>query len=194
MIDDLLTIINACLSGRDAAGWDLFFNEFAGIAMNILNGRFLSFSVDEKEDVIHNTFLKLLRGGLKNFQGSTGYEFLAYFKRIVMNEAHTYLESGKKWSDTVSLDQERDYHEERLPPFEVCDRGPGPEASAERNELLQIINSVLRGCPLEAQQLFLMKVDGYKDREIADILGISMGTVASKYSRIRERMRQLLGE
>lgn len=194
MIDDLLKIIDACVSGNEAAAWDLFFNEFAGIAMNILNGKFLSFSVDEKEDVIHNTFLKLLRGGLKNFQGTTAYEFLAYFKRIVVNEAHTHLESGRKWSDMVSLDQERDYHERQLPPLEICDPNPGPEAGAERDELLEIIDSVLSDCPLETKQVFLMKVDGYKDREIADILGISTGTVASKYSRIRERMRQVLGE
>jgi DNA-directed RNA polymerase specialized sigma24 family protein len=38
-----------------------------------------------------------------------------------------------------------------------------------------------------------MKMEGYKDREIADILGISPGTVASKYSRIKEKVKKLLG-
>ena len=69
-----------------------------------------------------------MKGGLKNFRGSTGYEFLAYFKRIVMNEAFTYLKSGKGRKETVSLDQEADGDQPELPGLEVHDgnREPTP--------------------------------------------------------------------
>ncbi len=88
------SVVRDCLSGNEAA-WSAFFTEYASIAMNILNRRLGDLSLDEKEDIIQNTFSKLLKGGLKNFRGSTVYEFLAYFRRIVMNEALTYLKSKR---------------------------------------------------------------------------------------------------
>ena len=83
MVNDMQSVIRGCLSG-DETVWSAFFTEYAPIAMNILNRRLGDLSLDEKEDIIQNTFSKLLKGGLKNFRGSTMYEFLAYFRRIVL--------------------------------------------------------------------------------------------------------------
>jgi RNA polymerase sigma factor (sigma-70 family) len=192
MVDDMQSVMAGCLSGNETA-WSAFFTEYAPIAMNILSHRLGDLSLDEKEDIIQNTFSKLLKGGLKNFRGSTRYEFLAYFRRIVLNEALTYLKSGREWKDTASLDQERDRDQPESPQLEVHDGNPEAYAGAKKHEQLQIITTVLEGSPVETKQVVLMKMEGYKDREIADILGISPGTVASKYSRIKERVRKLLG-
>ena len=192
MVDDMQSVMAGCLSGNETA-WSAFFTEYAPIAMNILSHRLGDLSLDEKEDIIQNTFSKLLKGGLKNFRGSTRYEFLAYFRRIVLNEALTYLKSGREWKDTASLDQERDRDQPESPQLEVHDGNPEAYAGAKKHEQLQIITTVLEGSPVETKQVVLMKMEGYKDREIADILGISPGTVASKYSRIKERARKLLG-
>jgi RNA polymerase sigma factor (sigma-70 family) len=192
MVDDMQSVMAGCLSGNETA-WSAFFTEYAPIAMNILSHRLGDLSLDEKEDIIQNTFSKLLKGGLKNFRGSTRYEFLAYFRRIVLNEALTYLKSGREWKDTASLDQERDRDQPESPQLEVHDGNPEAYAGAKKHEQLQIITTVLEGSPVETKQVVLMKMEGYKDREIADILGISPGTVASKYSRIKEKVKKLLG-
>jgi RNA polymerase sigma factor (sigma-70 family) len=192
MVDDMQSVMAGCLSGNETA-WSAFFTEYAPIAMNILSHRLGDLSLDEKEDIIQNTFSKLLKGGLKNFRGSTTYEFLAYFRRIVLNEALTYLKSGREWKDTASLDQERDRDQPESPQLEAHDGNPEAYAGAKRHEQLQIITTVLEGSPVETKQVVLMKMEGYKDREIADILGISPGTVASKYSRIKEKVKKLLG-
>jgi len=192
MVDDIQSVVRGCLSGNETA-WSAFFTEYAPIAMNILSHRLGDLSLDEKEDIIQNTFSKLLKGGLKNFRGSTRYEFLAYFRRIVLNEALTYLKSGREWKDTASLDQERDRDQPESPQLEVHDGNPEAYAGAKKHEQLQIITTVLEGSPVETKQVVLMKMEGYKDREIADILGISPGTVASKYSRIKEKVKKLLG-
>lgn len=42
--------------------------------------------------------------------------------------------------------------------------------------------------------LILHDVEGFRHREIADLLGISDGTSKSQLSRARQRMRELLGE
>ncbi len=185
------SVVAGCLSGNETA-WSAFFTEYASIAMNMLNRRLGDLSLDEKEDIIQNMFSKLLRGGLKNFRGSTRYEFLAYFRRIIMNEALSYLKSGREPKDNVSLDQERDPGQLELPQLEFHDGNPEAYAGAKRHEQLHIIHMVLEGYPVETRQVVLMKMEGCKDREIADILGISPGTVASKYSRIKERVKKLL--
>ena len=69
-----------------------------------------------------------------------------------------------------------------------------PYGGVTKREQLRIIETVLEGLPVETKQVVLMKIEGYKDREIADILGISPGTVASKYARIKERAKKLLGQ
>ena len=106
MIDDVQKVIRGCLSGSETA-WSAFFAEYAPIAMNILARKPGNLSLQEKEDTIQNTFSRLLNGGLKNFRGSTKYEFLAYFRKIATNEAFSYLKSGKERDDAVSLDQEK---------------------------------------------------------------------------------------
>ena len=88
--------------------------------------------------------------------------------------------------------QERDLGQPELPQLEVHDGKPEAYAGAKRHEQLQIIHMVLEGYPVETKQVVLIKMEGYKDREIADILGISPGTVASKYSRIKEKVKKLL--
>lgn len=190
MADNIISIIEGCLTGN-ANSWDALFKEFAPMAMNILNGRFSGTSVHEKEDIIQNVFVKLIKGGLNNFRGTSKYEFLSYFKRIVHNEALSLVSSIK--NNITSLNQNRETEEGELPPFEVPDENPGQENTAAAMEVLNIIRNILKEYPLEDQQIFLMKLEGAKDKEIADILKISMGTVASKYSRIKDRLRTILG-
>ena len=187
MIEDMLSVIRACLSA-DGVAWKVFFTEYASTAMNMLNRAVPDLSPQEKEDIIQNTFSKLLKGGLKNFRGSTRYEFLAYLKQIVLNEARTYLRSERDWRGRLSLDQDRD--RDRLESAEETTDVGGPYAGTKRDEQMQIINMVLEGAPLETRQVLLMKMEGYKDREIADILGISLGTVASRYARVKERIKE----
>ena len=67
-------------------------------------------------------------------------------------------------------------------------------AVSKKDEQLHTIRMVLEGSTIETKQVVLMKMEGYKDREIADILGIPQGTVASKYARIKEKVKDLLGQ
>ena len=188
MIEDVQSVIRACLTA-DGVAWKAFFTEYASVAMHILNRTVVDLAVHEKEDIVQNTFSKLLKGGLKNFRGATRYEFLAYLRQIVLNEARTYLRSEKDWRGMVSLDQEGE--PEQLESVQgVMDGNAESYAGAERDEQREIIAMVLEESAIEIKQVLLMKMEGYKDREIADFLGISLGTVASRYARVKGRIRQ----
>lgn len=193
MIDNLRSVIDACLSDSNSIAWRSLIGNFGPIAINILNRKFRNLSQDEKEDVVQNCFLKLIKGGLQNFRGTSDYEFLAYFKRIVVNEANTYLKSVKSRKEYGYSSRQTDQDEEDLK-LEIPDNQPLPNDQAEKNELTHLLQSALNDFPLETKEIFLMKAEGYKDKDVADILGIPMGTVASTYSRIKEKMKRMLGE
>ena len=189
MLDNVIEMIKHCLSNLET-GCDALYKECASLCINILNKHFPILSLDDKDDVVQNASLKLLKGGLKNFQGTTKYEFLAYLNRIVRNEAHTYLEYLKKKKNIISIDQEKDCGDDQLPPIEIIDPDPGPDNPLQLKELWRLIESVLKDFPIKTSQIFVMKIDGYKDREISDILGIPMGTVAKQYHQVRQRLQQ----
>ena len=111
MANDVQSLIKACLSG-DETCWNDFFHKFGSLAIHILTNRYPAFTPDENDDIIQNIFIKLSRGGLRNFNGTTGYEFLAYFKQITVNEAFTWLRLIKRREREISIDQDTDSDDE----------------------------------------------------------------------------------
>ena len=143
----------------------------------------LFFTSDENDDIIQNIFIKLTNGGLRNFNGATVYEFLAYFRKIAANEAFTWLRYKKRREREISIDPEPDSDNENTPSAPIlADNTFRPDRAAEVKDLL---TRVLEGLSIEEKQILVYKAEGYKDHEIAELLGIPMGTVASRYNRIK---------
>ena len=178
----LLSLIGSCIAG-DGPSWETFFSEYGAIAVQLLNHRYPSFTPSENDDIIQNIFVKLTNGGLRNFNGTTVYEFLAYFRKIAANEAFTWLRYKKRREREISIDLETDSDNENAPSAPIlADHTFRPDKAAEVKDLLA---RVLEGLSIEERQILVYKAEGYKDHEIAELLGIPMGTVASRYSRIK---------
>ena len=201
MLEDVILVIERCIKGEERA-WNTFVKEFGSMAGNILR-KFSDLALHDRENIIQNVFIKLLKGGLNNFQGSTKYEFFKYFKTIVIREGISYLKSEGRHKKDVSLNGEVKVNGEEgsegsslydlfLIPNQ--DSHSGPESAAEEKEALNMIRKVMEGFPLLDQEIFWMKLQGYKDEEIKKILHIPLGTVASKYSRIKTKIVEDLGE
>lgn len=192
MFEDVLLVIEGCLRGEERA-WNIFVKQFGSMAENILR-KFSDLVPHDRENIIQNVLIKLFKEGLSNFRGSTKYEFFKYFKTTAINEGISYLKSEGKDKGNVSLngeDSEGLSLKDFIPNQDPLSR---PDLTAEGKETLNIIQKVMEGFPLLDQQTFWMKVQGYKDEEIKKILGIPLGTVASKYSRIRTKIIEILGE
>lgn len=192
MFEDVLLVIEGCLREEEQS-WNIFVKEFGSMAENILR-KFSDLAPHDRENIIQNVFIKLFKGGLRNFQGSTKYEFFKYFKTIVTHEGISYLKSEGKDRRDISLngeDSEGLSLKDLIPDQDHLSR---PDLTAEGKEALDTIQRVMEGFPLSGQQIFWMKLQGYKDEEIKKILGIPLGTVASKYSRIRTKIIEVLGE
>ncbi|MGO9311678.1 MAG: RNA polymerase sigma factor [Syntrophobacteraceae bacterium] len=189
MGDEFLSFIGRCVAG-DGPSWDAFFSKYGSIAIQFLNKKYPYFSSDENDDIIQNIFIKLTKGGLRNFKGTTVYEFLAYFRQIAANEAISWLRYKKRREREISIDQEADSEDENAPSAPIlADNTFRPDRAAEVKDLL---TRALKGLSIEEKRILVYKAEGYKDHEIAELLGIPMGTVASRYNRIKAGAKSIL--
>jgi RNA polymerase sigma-70 factor (ECF subfamily) len=67
------------------------------------------------------------------------------------------------------------------------DPSPGPDAVAEQRHVRSQLDRVLDGMPMELRSVFVLyEVEEMNGPEIADILGIPLGTLKSRLRRARE--------
>ena len=80
-------------------------------------------------------------------------------------------------------------------PAAAGSKGPTPEKDTEQSELRAQLEGALAQLPEVQREIVLLHdLEGFPHREIAELLGISIGTSKSQLSRARGRMRQLLGD
>ncbi|MFL5242730.1 MAG: RNA polymerase sigma factor [Gemmataceae bacterium] len=132
------------------------------------------------EDVFQNTFLQLC---VKIAQYEPGRPVRPWLYTIATNQAIDALRRQSR-HQALSLDQ---YHEDgsngdvRTLKESLESRLPGPEDSAEGQERRQRIRASVDRLPEFLRQVLLLAYyQGLKYREIADILGIPVGTVKSR--------------
>ena len=146
--------------------------------------------IDDHDDIIQRTFTNLISSGLKNFKGTTKYEFLLYFKTIVRNEALSGIEDQKKRAGSIQ-DAQSDC-EDDPPMVEIPDPDAGsrPDRRAEAQELVNLLAKTLKEYALIDQKVYLLQLRGHMDKEVSEILDIPMGTVAVKYARVRKKLKE----
>jgi len=140
--------------------------------------RWLTRSRDEAEDLVQETFAKALRG-FPSFEPGTNFK--SWIFRILKN---TFLTSraGLRAHPMLSLADEA---------------APTPEAAGTPETILlahvgrEIVREAIAALPLPFQEVVLLRdVEGLTYQEIADALGIPMGTVMSRLSRGRGEIRR----
>jgi RNA polymerase sigma factor (sigma-70 family) len=180
--DDIIHFVQACIAG-DSDHWD----RVRTIALNFLRSR-NSAQVEDHSDIIQNVIIKLIHG-LHHFNGNTEKELRKFINVTTMREAVSYYRKNARHQSHDSLDQSLNDDSDctlhdRLPD----DRLDPAEVSAIR-DLLQKASVQLS---VRDMQIVLFKAEGYKDREIAEILGLTIGGVGVTYSRIKESLRRVL--
>lgn len=140
---------------------------------------------DSAADALQDSFIKAYRA-LENFRGGS---FKSWLMRIVVNTCYDHLRSRKR-KRTDSLDDEAvdaDYM------VELTDRSELPHEIAERRELQAHIGAAISALPEVLRTAIVLRdVEGYAYDEIAEITSAAMGTVKSRISRARGRVRDYL--
>jgi RNA polymerase sigma-70 factor, ECF subfamily len=134
----------------------------------------------EAEDILQDSFLKIFFR-IKDFSG-TG-SFVGWLRKIVVNTAITNYHANLKYRYHVDIE---DYI-----PVETGTKG-FDEDFFTADELYKVLNELPKGYKMVFN---LYAVEGYKHKEIAEMMGIDTNTSKSQYSRakavIRERLEQL---
>ena len=129
----------------------------------------------------------------KNMGGFRGGSFRSWLLRIVTNACYDELRHEKRRpaSSLESLYVEDPTPDADLPPSQL----ESPEAFVQRRELNRAIQAGIAQLPPDQRTtLVLSDVQGMSYEEIAEATGANLGTVKSRLSRARARLRDLILE
>ena len=167
-------ILAGCVRGKQSAQWELY-NRYSRLLLAICN-RYAK-SMDEAEDILQEGFVKIFLN-IKEFKGDG--PLMAWMRRIMINTAITYYHKMMKHRYHDDVDEVSESK------FEDNDWG---EAEFTKEELFGVIQQMPDGY----RHVFnLYAMEGYKHREIAEILKIDENTSKSQYSRARRWLQERL--
>lgn len=183
---DDLRLIDALRTGSERAYEELisrFQQPVYTLAFRLLNDQ------SDAADVVQEVFLKVFRN-IANFRGQSSLKTWMY--RITVNEAH----NARRWffrhrRREVELDSSpEDSHnwKEIIPdgsrsPFDVA---------FDREQHVMIEAALERVNPIFREAVVLRDITDLSYEEIAEVLGVSLGTVKSRILRGREALREEL--
>jgi RNA polymerase sigma-70 factor (ECF subfamily) len=136
-------------------------------------------------DAVQDSFVKAYRA-LHQFQGGN---LKSWLMRIVINTCYDVLRSSQyrrvEGFDDLPVDEDHT--------AVLIDDGPSPHEMVERAELSDWIEAAIKALPADQRMIVVLAdVHGYAYEEIAGMLNLPMGTVKSRLSRARMRLRDYL--
>jgi len=152
--------------------------------------RFLG-DYDEANDSAQETFVKVYRA-LAGFRGDA--RFSTWLYRIAVNTCKNKVGSlafrmGRR---TRSVDAPKELDENMVKPA-LVDASRGPDDEYEGKEKMSRIQKAMETLPGEQRSLVVLRdIEGLSYEEIGEATGLQIGTVKSKLSRAREKLRDLL--
>ncbi len=144
---------------NDRKAQKLLYETYFGLMMKI-SMRY-SEDWDEAKDIVNNGFLKIFTK-VENFEGKGSFE--GWMKRTMINTALDYLKSKKV--ETVSFDDITSYSSDVYVENDAV-------WSFSEADILKVLQSL----PKVSRTVFnLYVIEGYKHKEISELLNISEGT------------------
>jgi RNA polymerase sigma-70 factor (ECF subfamily) len=141
----------------------------------------------EASDVVQEIFIKVFRniGGFKGESALKTWIFRIAFSEI-LNRLRWW--KSRHRSSTVSLDVEPNGQEHY-----VADSGPTPDEILESKEREFAIQQALGKLSSDHRSIIILRdIEGFSYSEIAEVLGVSIGTVKSRLARGREDLKRSL--
>lgn len=179
------------LQANDDAAYDELVRTFNGPVFHVAF-RMLG-DPAETADVVQDIFVKVFRS-IGKFKGECSLRTWIY--KVAFSEILNRLRWWRRRHkhSTLSLDdnsagtdQERGYG------LQVPDSRPTPEEIlASREEEIAIQQALERLSSDHRSIVILRDIEGFAYNEIADILGVSVGTVKSRLARARADLKQVL--
>lgn len=171
---DLDEIIAGCYQNdrkHQEALYNMFASKMFGVCLTYTKDR------DLAKDILHDGFFKVFKKFDKYDQS---WSLNAWIRRIIVNTA---IDHFRKMNRMTNVDfQEAVY---------LAGSYNDVTEISKTDDLSQIINMLPNG----AKTIFnLYTIEGYKHREIAEMLNISVGTSKSQLSKAKSVLRELVNK
>ncbi|MEN8158300.1 MAG: sigma-70 family RNA polymerase sigma factor [Bacteroidota bacterium] len=167
-------ILAGCIKGKHWAQRELF-ERYSRLLLGVCN-RYAK-NIEEAEDIMQEGFVKIFLN-IKEFKADGS--LIAWMRRIMINTAITHYHKMRKHRYHDDLDEVQETRFEET---------TWSEAEFTREELYDVIHQMPDGYRMVFN---LYAVEGYKHREIAEILNIDENTSKSQYSRARRWLQERL--
>jgi RNA polymerase sigma-70 factor (ECF subfamily) len=137
--------------------------------------RWLTRNEADADDCVQEAFLRAYRF----YAGFHGVNCRAWLLTIVRNTCCTWLQAHRARKPTVTFDEEMHSTASTAPDAELLGK-------IDRELLRKAIDEL----PLEFREVIVLRdIDGTSYKDIAEIVGIPLGTVMSRLTRARGRLQ-----
>jgi len=148
---------------------------------------------DDAAELTQETFVKVIEN-IHKFEGKSRFYTWAF--RVAVNLTLNYCQRSAKLR-LSSLDAEKSQYNNQekqvLKEFLSDDSSPDPEAVAQNKELCAMaVKALMKLDDAQKAVVVLRDIEGMNYAQIADVLNIELGTVRSRLSRARGRLRKIL--
>jgi len=148
---------------------------------------------DDAAELTQETFVKIIEN-LNKFEGRSGFYTWAF--RIAVNLTLSYRQRSAKLA-LRSLDAEEEHYDSQsrqvLKDFLSDDSSPDPAAVVQNKELCEIVvKAMMKLDDAQRAVVVLRDIEGMNYARIAEVLDIELGTVRSRLSRARSKLRDIL--
>lgn len=182
-------LIARCQAG-DMKAAEALFRRYQGPIQNLVS-RMLR-QAPETEDLVQEVFLKAFKG-IQGFKGNSAFKTWLY--QIATNTCLNHLAKAERKYVHESLDQPLGDDGD----FTLGDRlrasGSGPEEQVMSSEVYARVEAAMdKLSPDFKAVLVLRDVQDLSYDEVAETLGVNLGTVKSRLARARKQVQQWLGD
>ena len=173
---DITSLIEGC-KNNDRKSQQFIYNKFYGKMMGVALRYFKDY--DTASDVVQESFIKAF-SKINQFEG--GKNFGGWLKRIVINHSLDQLRKNKKVSftnDEALQNQTYDNEDDDISYY----------SSIKMNQILEAVHELSNSYKAVFN---LYVLDGLTHKEIANVLGISVGTSKSNYAKAKKKLKTIL--
>ncbi len=181
--NELERIIEGCKRGERGSQkklYEMFYGKMMGVCLRYTKDQ------DEASDVLQDSFIKAF-GNIHSYTGEGSFE--GWLRRLVVNTAIDRVR--KKQKDHFLLDDsDRTMENEKEEP-EVEEKEREADWQFQAKEAMEAIQQL---SPKYRTVFNLYVFENYSHEEIAEMLGINIGTSKSNLAKAKRNLRKMLGE
>lgn len=140
----------------------------------------------DRADLAQEVWIRVYRN-VKRLQEPA--KFRGWLSRIATNLFYDELRKRKRISSPLSLDAPRNMDDGEMD-WEIASDEPGPEEELVTREFYDQLRDAIADLPeVFRTTIVLREIEGLAYEEIAEITGVSLGTVKSRIARARQRLQ-----